>query len=178
MAGPEHRYTILCVDDEPSVLEVLKKMLERRYTVRTAPSGAEALPILRERKIDVLITDQKMPQMTGIELVTAARAEGIDVAANQYPYTAGSNGLDACLPPWIREGGRQGSCSRCLYSVEVGGGHISGAHPHRLLLVHLPDGDAVRGVCRVPRAQAQGGGGCSGCSTHEEDPQQRRVKQL
>jgi len=79
MAGPEHRYTILCVDDEPSVLEVLKKMLERRYTVRTAPSGAEALPILRERKIDVLITDQKMPQMTGIELVTAARAEGIDV---------------------------------------------------------------------------------------------------
>jgi dihydroorotase/N-acyl-D-amino-acid deacylase len=35
-----------------------------------------------------------------------ARSEGIDVAANQYPWTAGSNGLDACLPPWIREGGR------------------------------------------------------------------------
>ncbi len=35
-----------------------------------------------------------------------ARAEGLDVAANQYPWTAASNGLDACLPPWIREGGR------------------------------------------------------------------------
>ncbi len=37
----------------------------------------------------------------------AARAEGLDVAANQYPWTAASNGLDACLPPWIREGGRE-----------------------------------------------------------------------
>jgi len=37
----------------------------------------------------------------------AARAEGLDVAANQYPWEAGSNGLDACLPPWIREGGRE-----------------------------------------------------------------------
>jgi N-acyl-D-amino-acid deacylase len=37
--------------------------------------------------------------------IEAARAQGIDVAANQYPYTAGSNGLDACLPPWVREGG-------------------------------------------------------------------------
>ena len=37
----------------------------------------------------------------------AARAEGLDVAANQYPWTAASNGLDACLPPWMREGGRE-----------------------------------------------------------------------
>ncbi|MEO6326752.1 MAG: D-aminoacylase [Thermoanaerobaculia bacterium] len=36
-----------------------------------------------------------------------ARAEGLDVAANQYPWTAASNGLDACLPPWVREGGRE-----------------------------------------------------------------------
>src|SRR5262245_25977918 len=83
MSGPPsdqpQKFTILCVDDETSVLEVLRKMLERRYIVRTASSAAEALPILREQKIDVLITDQKMPQMTGIELVAATRAEGIDV---------------------------------------------------------------------------------------------------
>ena len=36
-----------------------------------------------------------------------ARARGIDVAANMYPYTRGSNGLDANLPPWVREGGRE-----------------------------------------------------------------------
>jgi dihydroorotase/N-acyl-D-amino-acid deacylase len=37
----------------------------------------------------------------------AARAEGLDVAANQYPWTAASNPLDACLPPWMREGGKE-----------------------------------------------------------------------
>jgi N-acyl-D-amino-acid deacylase len=41
-----------------------------------------------------------------------ARAEGLDVAANQYPWTAASNGLDACLPPWIREGGRDALLQR------------------------------------------------------------------
>lgn len=35
----------------------------------------------------------------------AARARGLDVTANQYPYTRASNGLDACLPLWVREGG-------------------------------------------------------------------------
>jgi dihydroorotase/N-acyl-D-amino-acid deacylase len=52
----------------------------------------------------------RMPAI--LERLRAARAEGIDVAANQYPYTAGSNGLDACLPPWIREGGRDALLSR------------------------------------------------------------------
>jgi N-acyl-D-amino-acid deacylase len=37
--------------------------------------------------------------------LSAARAEGIDVSANQYPWTAGQNGLDATLPLWVRDGG-------------------------------------------------------------------------
>jgi len=52
----------------------------------------------------------RMPAV--LDRIAAARAEGIDVAANQYPYTAGSNGLDACLPPWIREGGREALLKR------------------------------------------------------------------
>jgi len=52
----------------------------------------------------------KMPAV--LARIEAARAEGIDVAANQYPWTAGSNGLDACLPPWIREGGRDALLKR------------------------------------------------------------------
>ena len=37
----------------------------------------------------------------------AARAEGLDVAANAYPWTAAANPLDSCLPPWMREGGKE-----------------------------------------------------------------------
>jgi dihydroorotase/N-acyl-D-amino-acid deacylase len=44
--------------------------------------------------------------------IEAARGRGIDVAANQYPWDRASNGLDACLPPWSREGGREALLKR------------------------------------------------------------------
>jgi PAS domain S-box-containing protein len=73
------RHTLLLVDDEADVLDILVRMFQRQYRVLTATSGQEALSILRTQTVDVLITDQRMPEMTGIELVTAARAEGIEV---------------------------------------------------------------------------------------------------
>jgi N-acyl-D-amino-acid deacylase len=47
----------------------------------------------------------KMPEV--LRRIEAARASGLDVTANQYPYTRASNGLDACLPLWVREGGTE-----------------------------------------------------------------------
>lgn len=52
----------------------------------------------------------KMPEV--LKRIEEARARGIDVAANQYPWDRGSNGLDACLPPWVREGGREALLKR------------------------------------------------------------------
>jgi dihydroorotase/N-acyl-D-amino-acid deacylase len=52
----------------------------------------------------------RMPQI--LARIEAARARGIDVAANQYPWNRASNGLDACLPPWVREGGRDALLKR------------------------------------------------------------------
>ena len=51
-----------------------------------------------------------MPEI--LAKIEAARARGIDVAANQYPWNRASNGLDACLPPWVREGGREALLKR------------------------------------------------------------------
>jgi dihydroorotase/N-acyl-D-amino-acid deacylase len=45
----------------------------------------------------------KMPDV--LSRIAAARARGIDVAASVYPYTRASNGLTACFPPWVSEGG-------------------------------------------------------------------------
>ena len=42
----------------------------------------------------------------------ASRAEGLDVTADIYPYTRASNGLDACLPLWVREGGAEKEIAR------------------------------------------------------------------
>ncbi|MFP2963585.1 response regulator [Myxococcus sp. 1LA] len=77
----ELRHTLLFVDDEADVLDILTRMFQRRYRVLTARSGSAALEILRKESVDVLITDQRMPEMTGIELVATARAEGFDVTA-------------------------------------------------------------------------------------------------
>ncbi len=45
----------------------------------------------------------RMPEV--LKHFEAARARGLDVTANMYPYDRASNGLDACLPLWVREGG-------------------------------------------------------------------------
>ena len=52
----------------------------------------------------------RMPEI--LKKIEDARARGIDVAANQYPWNRASNGLDACLPPWVREGGRDALLKR------------------------------------------------------------------
>lgn len=52
----------------------------------------------------------RMPEI--LKKIEDARARGIDVAANQYPWNRASNGLDACLPPWVREGGREALLKR------------------------------------------------------------------
>ncbi len=52
----------------------------------------------------------KMPEV--LKRFEAARAAGLDVTANQYPYTRASNGLDACLPLWVREGGTDAMIKR------------------------------------------------------------------
>jgi dihydroorotase/N-acyl-D-amino-acid deacylase len=52
----------------------------------------------------------RMPKV--LAKIESARARGIDVAANVYPWNRASNGLDACLPPWVREGGREALLKR------------------------------------------------------------------
>jgi PAS domain S-box-containing protein len=78
---PVRPSTIMVVDDDPLVLTATVAMLEDLgHTVVGALSGAEALELLRAgRKIDVLITDQAMPGMTGTELVAKARAQWPDL---------------------------------------------------------------------------------------------------
>ena len=62
-------YKILIVDDEPANLRLLERLFRRDYTVLTASSGPEALEVLGQHDVALLITDQRMPGMTGIELL-------------------------------------------------------------------------------------------------------------
>lgn len=62
-------YKIMIVDDEPANLRLLERLFRRDYEVITASSGNEALQLLIRHEVALLITDQRMPGMTGIELL-------------------------------------------------------------------------------------------------------------
>jgi N-acyl-D-amino-acid deacylase len=86
---------------------------QRSETDRIDESLDEVIRIAKEAGIRAQVWHLKtayksnfgrMPEI--LKKIEDARARGIDVAANQYPWNRASNGLDACLPPWVREGGR------------------------------------------------------------------------
>ena len=68
------RATILVVDDEPAVLQALQATLEREgFHVVACPSPLKALAILADRDFAVILSDQRMPEMTGLEFLVEAR---------------------------------------------------------------------------------------------------------
>jgi len=69
------RPIVLCVDDEPQVLEGLMLHLRRLYDVRTAISGPNALAVLAdERRVIVILSDMRMPGMDGAAFLARSRA--------------------------------------------------------------------------------------------------------
>lgn len=64
-----NKINVLYVDDEKNNLISFKALFRLKYKVFTAESGKEAIKILDEQEIHVIITDQRMPEMTGVELL-------------------------------------------------------------------------------------------------------------
>ena len=69
-----YRFRILVVDDEPAQREVVSGFLKKQgFDVSTAESGVKALQLFRQDSIDLILTDQKMPNMSGSDLLQAVR---------------------------------------------------------------------------------------------------------
>ena len=92
---------------------------QRSESYRIDESLDEAFRVAREAAIPTQVYHLKtacranwgrMPAV--LARFEAARSEGLDVSADQYPYTAGQNGLDANLPVWVREGGTEKMLAR------------------------------------------------------------------
>ena len=69
----ESKKKVLCVDDEPINLLILKKIIGRKYETITAKHGEAALLELeKDSEINLVITDMNMPGMTGLEFIQEA----------------------------------------------------------------------------------------------------------
>jgi CheY-like chemotaxis protein len=76
----EYRHNILCVDDELNVLNALKRLLRKEdFKIFTAPSGKEGLAVLEREAIHLVICDQRMPEMNGIEFLSQVRERYPDI---------------------------------------------------------------------------------------------------
>jgi response regulator RpfG family c-di-GMP phosphodiesterase len=65
-------YKILVVDDEAANVRLLERFFRRQFQVITALSGFEALELLKQHNVSLIISDQRMPGMTGIEFLKQA----------------------------------------------------------------------------------------------------------
>jgi response regulator RpfG family c-di-GMP phosphodiesterase len=75
------KVTILVVDDEASILELLGEYLRARgHKVYTAPDGERALELLNSASPDVVLTDMKMPGMSGLQLLAQIRSRPVPIA--------------------------------------------------------------------------------------------------
>ena len=72
--------TLLCVDDEQRILNALKRLLRNEgYRILTATSGQEGLDLLKENNVQIVVSDQRMPEMNGTELMAMVKASYPDI---------------------------------------------------------------------------------------------------
>jgi signal transduction histidine kinase len=69
------RHTILVVDDEVEIVKSVKNLLRPDYNVLGASGAAEAMDILKREEVHVIMTDQRMPDVTGVQMLAKIRDE-------------------------------------------------------------------------------------------------------
>ena len=71
---PTTRHCVLIVDDEPDVCDSVHDLLRREFRVLKAHSAEEGYRLMQEEEVHIVMSDQRMPQITGIELLTKLKA--------------------------------------------------------------------------------------------------------
>ena len=68
-----NKHTLLVVDDEPDVVDSVHDLLRREFNVLKAKSADEGIEQMRQNEVHIIMTDQRMPKITGVELLTKIR---------------------------------------------------------------------------------------------------------
>jgi response regulator RpfG family c-di-GMP phosphodiesterase len=67
------KHTLLVIDDEPDVCDSVHDLLRREFKVLRAKNAEEGFKLMRENEVHIIMTDQRMPKVTGVELLTQVR---------------------------------------------------------------------------------------------------------
>jgi CheY-like chemotaxis protein len=116
---------ILCVDDEPAILVMLERALSAQFEVVTVADPIAALELLEHGSFSVIVSDLRMPTMTGTDFLE--RAKQLAPASTRLAFTAG---LDWQLPPEMAFGVLTKPCPLPLLQATVS----AAAQCHALLI--------------------------------------------
>jgi response regulator RpfG family c-di-GMP phosphodiesterase len=90
MSRPDEMVTLLAVDDEPLNNDLMQRAFRNRQNRRLliAPSGAAGLEVLKNERVDVILCDYSMPEMSGVEFLEKVRQiapEVVSIMVTGYP---------------------------------------------------------------------------------------------
>ena len=71
---PVMKHCLLIVDDEPNVCDSVHDLLRREFRVLKATSAEEGFLIMQQEEVHIVMTDQRMPRITGVELLSKVKA--------------------------------------------------------------------------------------------------------
>ena len=157
------KYKIMIVDDEPVNLRTLERVFRQHYHVVTAESGPEALNLLEQHDVAVIISDQRMPEMTGIELMkrtVALRPQMVRILLTGYTDVSALIEAINCglvyrylTKPWDNDDLRQ-TVGRALETYEMmKSKHLLGMENQRLRARLTEIGElAAQGMAQVSSA--------------------------
>lgn len=83
--SPPKKHCVLVVDDEPDVCDSVYDLLRREFRVLKATSANEGFHLMQEEEVHIVMTDQRMPRITGVELLERVKAK--DPQAVRLLYT-------------------------------------------------------------------------------------------
>ena len=73
--SPPSKHCLLVVDDEPDVCDSVHDLLRREFRVLKATTPQEGYRLMQEEEVHIIMTDQRMPQVSGVELLTRVKAK-------------------------------------------------------------------------------------------------------
>lgn len=74
-----NKKVILYIDDEEINLRLFKSTFRREFDVITSKTAREGLAVLEEKSVDLIVTDQRMPEMTGVEFLSIVQDKFPDI---------------------------------------------------------------------------------------------------
>jgi signal transduction histidine kinase len=79
MSSSRQQRTFLVVDDEPDILDAIQRLFRKEYRVLTARTAKEALEVVAQEDVQVVMSDQRMPRVSGIEFLAKLRETRPDI---------------------------------------------------------------------------------------------------